>query len=583
MENEDLAQILDADYTQGFNFRERRHAEWNENYTLYRGRVTLNRLTQRQNVCIPLMKETIKTWIAGIDDAPDVVFEDMSDIRRTRFESGGEYVNKVGEAKDREIALNEYWVEFFRKQKVEIKDIVDKKQVGLYGRSFKKLNAIDGKPTMEILDPQDILVDRYADPSDIDTAQFVFHIHIYRTLKSLEMNKNYDQGEVKKIKEFYATEQGLIKATEDYQAIADRAEKLEKMGVPDVESPLLGETYVELNECFRKLQNEEKERQEIYLIVKMGEYILMKKPLEEAIGKTKDDYWTDHYPISTWADDVERTDTWSDALADTIRQICKILNSWFSQLIENRTLRNFGMNYYNSADARFTPQTFEPVPWGWYPIPGDPNTIVKRIDIPDLKESLPEMMYLTGIAEKATAITAQEKGVSEKRQITLGEVQLLASKAQERAIATAKFYRESWKDFGYRWYKFVEAQADNLEPIKLSKKNGAGKIYSHTVKPKNLISEVGIKIKVLFSAEQEAKTLEDIQKMTAVRGQMPDNEPLKKIFQKKLLDMINLNSEDIKEVLDFEEQKIKTLPALTPPPGVLPQKTSERLPLGVAA
>ena len=39
MKNDDLKQILEADYTQAFNFRERRHTEWNENYTLYRGRV----------------------------------------------------------------------------------------------------------------------------------------------------------------------------------------------------------------------------------------------------------------------------------------------------------------------------------------------------------------------------------------------------------------------------------------------------------------------------------------------------------------------------------------------------------------
>ncbi|PIQ28801.1 hypothetical protein COW64_02025 [bacterium (Candidatus Blackallbacteria) CG18_big_fil_WC_8_21_14_2_50_49_26] len=525
------------------------------------------------------MKETIRTWLAGIDDSPDIVFEDMSDIRRTRFESGEEYLNKFGEIKEREIALNEYWIEFFRKQKVEIKDIVDKKQVGLYGRSFKKLNAIDGQPTLEILDPQDVLIDRYADPSDIDTAQFVFHIHIYRTLKSLEMNKNYDQEVVRQLKTFYATEQGLIKASENYRAAVERAEKLEKMGVPDIESPVLGETYVELNECYRKLQNEKENRQEIYLIGKVDEYILMKKPLEEAIGKTKDNYWRDHYPISTWADDVERTDIWSDALADTIRQICKVLNSWFSQLIENRTLRNFGMNYYDATEPKFIPQTFEPIPWGWYPIPGDPNKIIRRVDIPELKEGLPEMMYLTGIAERATAITAQEKGVSEKKQITLGEVKILAAKTQEKAIATAKFYRESWKDFCYRWSKFIEGQADNLEPIKLSKKSLAGKLYSRIIKPKNLVSEVNYQIKVFFSAEQEAKTLEDIQKMTAVSGQMPDNVPLRKIFQKKLLNMINLNPEDIKEILDFEEQKIKTLPTPTSPGVALPEAA---IPSGVA-
>ena len=554
MENNELLLILRGDYEQAFKFRERRHSEWNENYTLYRNKVVLNRLTQRQNVNIPLMKETIRTWLANIDDVPDVIFEDVSDIRKSSFENEEEYLKEFGMIKEREIALNEYWGDFFVKQQLEIKDIVDKKQVGLYGRSFKKLNVVDGKPTIEIIDPQDILVDRYVDPSDIDTAQFVFHVNIYKTLKSIENNKNYDREAIKRLKEFYASEKGLIKATENYQVARDKAERLERMGVPDVDHPVLGETYVELNECYRKFFNEEKSRWEIYLIVMAGDYILMKKPLEEVIGKTKDGYWANHYPFSTWADDVERTDFWSDSLADTVRQINKVLNAWVSQLIENRTLRNFGMHYYNSSDPRFVPQTYEPRPWGWYPVPGDPDKLIKKVEVPDLRESLQEMTFLINIAEKATAITSIMKGVSERRQITLGEVEILASKAQERAIATVKFYRHSWKDFAYRWYKIIEAQSENLEEVVLSKKSWNGRFYSRVVNPRELISKSGYLVRVLSSAEQEARTLDNIQKFVAVVGQMPNNKPLKKIFQKKILEMLNLNPEEIKEVLDFEEQ-----------------------------
>lgn len=560
MNNEELIEIINKDTEQAFNYRERRHEQWNDNYTLYRGKVILNRLIQRQEVCVPLMKETIRTWLANVDDAPSVEFEENVDVKS---------LEDLAKKEEKEIALKEYWLNFFRKQKVEIKDIVDKKQVGLYGRSFKKLNVVDGEPTMEIVDPQNILIDRYTDPTDLDSASFVFHIGIYRTLKSLEENENYDQRVVRELKEFYATEQGIIKAQENYEAAMAQSEKLERMGVPDVDSPLLGETYVELNECYRKLWEEGEE--EIYLIVKTGEKILMKKPLEEVIGKTDNHYWQTHFPFSTWADDVEQTDFWSDGLGDTVRPINKVLNSWFSQLVENRTLKNFGMNFYDATNPRFIPQTFELVPWGWYPVPGDPNKIIKRVDVPDLKESLPEMQYLTSLAERATAVTAIQKGVTERKQITLGEVQILAGKAQERAIYTSKFYLESWKDFGFRWYKFIEAQSENLKAVKLSKKSWRiGISYLRLIEPKHWLSKNGYQVKVFTSAEQEAATLDTIQKFTAVLGQMPDNLPLKRHFQRKLLTLIDLDPEAIREVMEFEEQKLTM-----PKPEALPAPAEE--------
>lgn len=554
MTNNELIEILDADFRQAINYRERRQAEWNDNYVLYRGRADINRLTQRQNVIIPLLKETLRTWLANIDDAPSVEFEIKTDTRHWDMEAVNDSIN-FGKIEEKEIALKEYWTEFMRHQKVELKDIVDKKQVGLYGRSFKKLNVVDGRPTMEIIDPQDILIDRYTDTADIDTAQFLFHTHIYRTLQQLEENPNYDQEIVKDLKRFYATTQGIVKATNNLQSASLRAERLTQMGVPDVNSPRLGETYVELVECYRKLYNPVTKNTDIHLIVRVDNHILCNKPLESIIGMTEDNFWSNHYPFSTWADDIEKTDFWSDGLADIARPVCKVLNSWFSQLVENRTLRNFGMNYYDATNPQFTPQTFEPVPWGWYPVPGDPNRVVRRIDIPELSESLDEMMYLTGIVEKATAITAIQKGVRPGAQVTLGEVQLLAGKAQERAIATAKFYGDSWKDFAHRWYKMIEAQANNLEAITLFKKSWSGKTYSKMIAPKSLLTLGGYKVTVLFSSEQESNSYESLQKFNAVLSQMPNNMPLHKAFQKKMLDMLDLSPDQIREILGFEDQQ----------------------------
>lgn len=58
--------------------QKRKHEDWDDNYSLYRNKVKTNRLTQRQAVNIPLMKETVKTLLSKIDDPPEVEWKEMS-------------------------------------------------------------------------------------------------------------------------------------------------------------------------------------------------------------------------------------------------------------------------------------------------------------------------------------------------------------------------------------------------------------------------------------------------------------------------------------------------------------------------
>lgn len=57
-------------------FRERRHQQWTDNCLLDRDIVITNRLTQRQSVNVPLMKETRKTILAS-SEPQDIYFENL--------------------------------------------------------------------------------------------------------------------------------------------------------------------------------------------------------------------------------------------------------------------------------------------------------------------------------------------------------------------------------------------------------------------------------------------------------------------------------------------------------------------------
>jgi len=544
IDNETLKVKLHRNKEDGFQFQRRRHPQWTENYELYRDTVIVNRLTQRQSVNIPLMKETVKTILAGIDDDSKIEFEELDNDQQ------------------KQIFFNEYWNWTSELNKLELKDIVDKKQVLLYGRSFWKMNIVDGAFYTEVIDPQDILVDRYCDPADLETAQHIIHQHIFRTLKDVANNPLYDQEAVQRIGTQYATEGGLIKAAENTQTMLEKNQRMKDMGDVYADFPQIGETVIELNEHYVKLWDEQKKDFVLYLVTMADQEVLLKKPLKEILN-------VDFFPFVSWADDLERTDFWSDAWGDVVRTPNKVLNAWFSQLVENRTMRNFGMNYYDASMPNFVPQSFEPQPWGWVPLPVPEGKkladVFQKVDIPDLSDSLPQMQFIIDLVERATAATDIQKGEPRKDEITLGEVKLLAANAQQRISSMSKFYRQARKEFGLKWQKLIMANADKLKPVKVWKKSYKGRVFSQTIKPGDWKSASGYTVRVVNSAEQEQKTLDTVQKLNAIKQMYPNNVPLARILEEKLLDVADVSPEQKKEVLDFEKQA-QQAPAIPPQP-----------------
>src|SRR3972149_6507305 len=524
-----------------FNFRERRHEDWTDNYTLYRDKVLINQLTQRQSVNVPLMKYSIQTNLKDVDDAPMLYFSNRDNDTQ------------------KEVFYNEYWKLRGLENKLVIKDIIDKKQNFLFGRTFKKLNIVNGQFYFEVIDPQDMLVNRYVDPSSIDTARHVCQEHIFRPLSSLFNNPLYNKKAINRLKDFYATAAGLIKAEDNVRSLEEKNERMAQLGLIDFSNPELGETYVELNEDYLQVYDETLKRDIfIFSVIAEGREILYKDPLYKFIGETRDDYWMDHIPFTSWGSDVERTDFWSDGVADIIRTPNKILNSWISQMVENRTLRNFGMQYYDStanADGElFVPQTFEAVAFGWYPYPGNPNEGIKRVEIPDLSESLDELQFILTLAEKATAATSTQQGTVESQKVTLGEIQLALANAKERVKSMAILYSDSWLEFGNKYIKLLEAAGDMIDAVKIFKKGSkTSHIYSQEVSPKDWDTELGYQCEVKDLSASAGQTADTLQKLQYSKSLMPLNKPLDEIVKQKSLEFAELNANEVKDVMEAEK------------------------------
>lgn len=567
-DNNELRMLLNNKET-GFNYRERREDAWRENYELYRDKVQVNRLTQRQSVNLPVMKTTLRSLLKDIDDMPVVVFENLDND------------------KEAEIFQNEYWKLTLEENNAEIQDIVDKKQDFFFGRTFDSWQIKDGKIIFDIEDPEDMLVDRFMNPYDLNSSRFLIHTHIFVPLSTLEQNEGYDQKEVAKLKTFFESKLGIVKAKDNENSLMQKNQKMAEMGVSDTEDPQLGETYVELtmHHVFRageEVDGKEVPEQIFVYVEAEDQTILMKKRQEEIIGTTKDNWWRNHYRYHTWGDDIDKQDFWTDAIADIVRTPNKVVNSWFSQLVENRTLRNFGMHYYDSSlkDEGFVPSTFQPQPWGWYPIPGKPSDVLQKVDIPDLSESLDEMNYVVEMTEKATGATATQQGAQTERQITLGEVQLAQGEAKARVQGMSKFYTHAWKQRAQTFLKLIEAAPKKLNAVKIYKKGkNTTDVYEREISADNWRTKSGYKVKIWSQDEKNANESDSIQKQYAAYSFMPDNPKLREITQRNLLEYAKLTPNEITDVMDYETKKTQVAPggildgqapqqpALQPPPG----------------
>lgn len=510
--------------------KKKREDEWDKIYELYRGRVFLNRLTQRQSISIPLMKYTIKTILKEIDDAPILTFRSLN------------------QDEQKELFYNIFYEKVANDEKLMLKDITDKRQELLFGRTFKKINLENGKIRVYVIDPLDILISDDVDPTDLSTCSFFAQRNIFLNLSALKSDSRFDEDTLGVLER-------ELKGKSNQEAYERKKERLRNLGYINVDESieLENDPLVSLTEVYFKKELDGV-RQFFYGIMAQDKYLIYYAPLDTILGKTKGDYWKSNIPYVSWADDLDNSDFWSDGVGDIVKPAHIVLSSFISQLIENRSLRNLGMYFYNSQkDADFIPQTFIPRAFGFYPVPGDPNQILKPVEIPDISTTLNEINFLLNMTERATATTTTQQGLVNQQKITLGEVQLALTEAKARVRSISKFYNYAWQEFGEKFVKFTEGMKDKINAVKVSKKgNLTNKVYSQEINPDNWYVEEGYDVEV--KSVVEGGEVEELQKLNYALSLMPNNNKLKEIVKKRALEFVGLNFAEIKEILDEEKK-----------------------------
>ena len=329
-------------------------------------------------------------------------------------------------------------------------------------------------------------------------------------------------------------------------------ERLRAMGVETDEFQYFagGDRIVNLTEHFTRRWNAKLKKFEKRVVVYADNTVkLFDETLEEAIGVG---FW----PLVIWSEDPETNDVYPDSVADLIRTPNKVLNVWFSQMIENRTLKIFQMDWFLPMQG-YAPQTYTPGPGVMLPAPpgDDINKVIKPVEVSGLDDTFAAITALTQIVERGTGATAIEKGQAEKGTQTLGEIQILVGKANERVLGMAKFYRASWYELAWKWAAMMHANAPKT--LKLYKIGRSGKAYPKTLLQSDWKSEAGYEPIISSSSEQETETTKGIQKWMFIMSQFPQNPAIKKVAQKRMLELVDITPEELKEIQEAETLQIQ--------------------------
>lgn len=511
-------------------FKRRRFEQWNENYALYRDKVATNRLTQRQPINIPIMRETIQTWVSKIDDAPELKFESRGRTNK----------NKTGE-----ILVGSIWDHYFDKLKLDIMDNLDKKTVGLQGRSFKIAGFSRGEFFVDLIDPYDIEISPRVNPMDLNTAQYVIRTHMFKPLREVLANEKYDAKGKQILKGYLDSKEGIIKAAETHEAYLEKVERLKNLGAENFDDYNASEVLVEINESYKMIWNV-KEKQFIrhLIIIAADRSVMFNEPIKDAVGINR-------LPIVTWADDPDMSDIWCDGKGDSVRTINKLINVYMSQDVENRTYRNFGMRFYNTMNGTFSPQAFDPKPFGMFGVPGNPKDLIQEMEIQPLGDTSNQIAFLKDLIQSSVAQTATERGEQSTSRTTLGEVELNLSQSQGRNSVTAKNYRRAWEEIGEIFYELIAN--NSVQTITVYKKGTNGDTYKKEVYSTEWNFPDGYDVKVIMKSEQDALDNFALQKVQYTIANFKNNPVATIIAKRKQLELMDWATDEIDQAMQFYE------------------------------
>lgn len=108
-----------------------------------------------------------------------------------------------------------------------------------------------------------------------------------------------------------------------------------------------------------------------------------------------------------------------------------------------------------------------------------------------------------------------------------------------------------------KWYRLMDA--NHSKKITLHKLSRKGRIWPITIYPSDWKSAKGYKAFVRSSSEQEEEKTKAVQRFQFLLQQFPQNQSLRRIAQRRMLEVADFTSEEMREVVEEEKRNQEML------------------------
>lgn len=375
-----LAQALD-EISFARRYKQGKISHWQTNEDLYYGKKKKTD-DARSNVDLGQMQEHVHTLLSKIDNPVTFKFLKRKDAQLKR-------VARLNSLKEFD-ADRDFW---------DVKDIVGKKQMALYGRAIYSYTAssMDGyQPHLSNVDVYDFLIDPSAGGIDLEDAWFLGRYGVVKDRNVLKGDSMYITTEVNKLLSGKGnnTERTQEFNNKQNRVYANKHDQAQKEHDSD-DKFIFWEWYTTY------------EGQRYYLLLsEQGGTAIRIVPLTEI-------FESNLWPFWTFAAYPDLTEFWTPSPADYVREIIMAQAVSINQMIDNAERVNKPQRVIdvsaikNLAELKYRKDGYIKAN------PGTSANAVKIIETPSIETPIKTFNTLESIKQAASGVTAGAKGVAD--------------------------------------------------------------------------------------------------------------------------------------------------------------------------
>lgn len=509
--------------------KQKRVKHWQKNEDMYYGKKVFTD-TARANVDIGKMQGYVHTFMSKIDNPLTFKF-------KKRKEADLKSVKKVNALKDQD-SNDDDW---------NIKDIVGKKQMAMYGRAVFAYfaSSVDGeyKPNLEPVDVYDFLIDPKAGGLDIEKARFMGRFNV--TLDRTQIEAGIDKG-------YYIKKAAkeLLKSGGQSTSAIGQTENTNKQNRETIEGGVSKESTTSPDddefyfwEWFTTYKGDR-----YYMLMTDAGLCIRAEKLETMFPKTTK-FPHGPWPFWTYAAYPDLTEFWTPGPCDVVREIFTAQGLSINQMIDLAELIIDPMKVVNISKL-VNKAHLKTRPGGV--IETKDNTrvedILQFVKFADIQT--PKILYdtLDAISQSESGVTGGMRGLSEEDKVSIYEGN--QANAADRFGFVNKSYAQGYKRMSYLWLYGAQMNLKKKKAVDMIGGDGV-EIVEITRKDLKGFAEF-VPVVESSDAESMSDAKDRKQKFDFLAGLKGDHTYNQKKITEMQAALVGFTADDIREILDPE-------------------------------